>query len=283
MKKNLILAFILVMTMMPFVLALSDTITLVTPASSALVNGTYVFNATMVANTNISNMSFYYSTDSGATWKILCSEVNATEDDLEYNCSKSTTSLSDSILGYYFNATGYRAKAGTVATANGSIANTGIGVDNNAPTVTLTVSPTRIETHGTIKTDCIVSDSGSSLANQATTINWSFNTGQTNERSGSTTGLGTEYWSFSGVDTKDQGTYYVGCYVTDRAGQTGYATTDDVSVYSGGKANVIEPKKEGITLKGFDINNLTQQQKGIVIIVIIVVVVLLLTNQKKSR
>ena len=125
----------------------------------------------------------------------------------------------------------------------------------------------RIETHGTVNAQCVVSDSGSSISNLATTINYTSNLGKNNERTGSTTsGKGTEYWSISSQDTRDTGTYYASCSAIDRAGQTGYGTTLPITVYSGGKATVITEKEEGVTIAGqkIDIKNLNQQQKTFV-------------------
>lgn len=99
---------------------------LTAPAANANVADTYTFNATITGSAT--NVSFYWYNGTAASWKLLC--YNSTSGAGPFTCAYDTTSLPDN-SSQVFNVT---AKNSTVTVTDN---NTGIFVDNSAPTISI--------------------------------------------------------------------------------------------------------------------------------------------------
>ena len=126
--KNLFVVFsaLVILLSMYFVLAALTDVTLVTPAESGIVNGTYTFNATITGVAD--NVTFYHN--QSGSWEQFC--INASGAGLEFTCVNDTNTIDFPDGTYYFNAT---AKNDTTTV---SVVNADVIVDNNNPSLDYT-------------------------------------------------------------------------------------------------------------------------------------------------
>ncbi len=151
--KNLLFLFVIVVIVTAifsafFVFAELTAVSLVAPAASASISGTYTFNATVTGNST--NMSFYWWNETSSSWKLLCSNdthINSTSS----WCNYDTTGINDG-TGYIFNATAQN----DTNTTSGVSAD--VTVDNLGPTATLTIDPTSIRRHQSSTISCSATD-----------------------------------------------------------------------------------------------------------------------------
>ena len=96
-----IVLFILIIVLI--VKAVPTAVTLDTPAQDEVISGTaYTFGAT-VTGTDTTNVTFWYSSDSGATWISFTSVANTSADQTAFSTNYNTINIPDAD-NYIFNA-----------------------------------------------------------------------------------------------------------------------------------------------------------------------------------
>jgi len=277
MNKKLLGILLLGLCLIPAVLSAENDITLTLPADSAYIKGTYTFTATGDASNLITNVTFLYSTDSGATWSPFGSDVNGSLNDTSYTLAFDTSTLTDGSANYYFNATASTDDDASGDTPVSSDANTGITVDNADPQVSMNLTFQDFVRKGGIPQSfkCIGSDAIDTSTTDAVVLTKPDSTTVTYSSGVSDKDVDKADLLF--VDTSDG--YSLNCSVLDDTGNTA-STTLTFSVLSE-------------TQKPSDITKEEEAQKSrlplaigigaIVVILIIVAGYYAIQSEKKKR
>jgi len=135
MKKETILFITLAFFLVIISSVSAASVTLVSPASNAVISGTATLNATITGVAGNFTCKFYAKSSSTAnnTWTLLKTQANTTATDAATTFS--STSLEDS-NDYVFNATCYND-----TDSWGDDTNTGITIDNTVPQTPTSLSP----------------------------------------------------------------------------------------------------------------------------------------------
>lgn len=145
-NKFIYLTLVIVISLLTFSIASMATasawtVNLIAPATSAIVSGaTVTLNATISADANVKNCTFY-AKSSGAltansTWSSLATATNTSAGDLVFNTTFDSSILED-CNDYIFNAT---CRNDTVTVTNAS--STGVTIENTIPQAASSLSPT---------------------------------------------------------------------------------------------------------------------------------------------
>ncbi len=159
----LLLSIFLVLTLISFASA-ADTVTLVTPAASTYVRGTYNFSATIATPQDVSNVTFRYNS-SGDTQVTLCIDINESAGATAFSCEKATTGYSDGTFSFY--AYAYANASSTLLDNDDSAT---VVMDNTAPTVTFTIPTYYLDTGDHFTVSCTATDSTAGVANYSVFI-----------------------------------------------------------------------------------------------------------------
>lgn len=132
MKKGRILFFVSIFVILSLGVLVKGgdltAVTLSTPAANANINGTYNFTSTTTGTGD--NVSFFYSTDSGSTWNLICVGGNDSATSTTFSCASATSGITDA-ADLIFNAS-------ATTDYNSSFlyfsdTSTGVDVDNTVP------------------------------------------------------------------------------------------------------------------------------------------------------
>lgn len=196
-----------------FLLALFSVISvsasIISPANSGTVSGTYILNATNTTLPNMVNCTFYAFSPSTAnsSWTSLGTFTNATANPLNINGTFASAGLEDS-NDYTFNAT-CRNLSNSLTS---SVTTATVIVSNSVPDAPSSISPstnTVISTPRSVSISSTVTDAKTTGCTY--TINRYNSASDSNSASGTATYSGSNCsFTFSGIqDSSDNGEYYI--------------------------------------------------------------------------
>jgi len=133
-KKISIISFVLVLIFIGLAFALTSP-AVISPTSGQNVSGSLLLNATIAAN-NVTNVTFYFYNSTSGVLIYNTTIVNDTVDDIEFNYTLDTTTVSDGIYNLTVNATNSTGDT----TTNTSV--TEVTIDNTVPAVSAFTNPT---------------------------------------------------------------------------------------------------------------------------------------------
>ena len=207
-KKILIfglLSSLLILTSLAFAQA---AITFNRPASGATVNGTFNFNVTTSLDRQNTNFTVWVGTTA------VCTSINITANQVGFNCTGSTTGLTDGSTTWNFtiyNATYSGAGQTTLESA------TQVNVlDNLAPVCRLTMVPANVFPAG----DRVIADCSGSTDAQDTALTFSVSTQNPRDNSVANDTPSNGVATFTGGQIPHEGSYTFRCTATDNALQS---------------------------------------------------------------
>lgn len=237
-----------------------NAVTLISPANSATVSGTYILNATNTSLPYMVNCTFYAksSLTANSSWTSLGTFTNLTDNPLRINGTFASTGLEDA-NNYFFNAT-----CRNISNSVSSAASTEtIIVDNTVPTAPSSLTPTS-DTDGTVSfsatvtgretTSCVLYFSGTNPGNPSYTMTHS--------------GATCTYDSLSMPEQSYQ--YYV--RASDETNTTNSATTTlNVDVHTSAGAGTVIAQQQA-TQEQIIAQEQAEQQRNTILIIIGVIV-----------
>ena len=221
----------------------AHSVALITPPSNGIISGA-AFNISAQVSyasslgSNISNCTFTYSVDSGTTWVTIGSDTNGSSGELYFENVTDTTSWTET-EDMWINVSCYTDVAGTAL--NCSSTNTGMDIDNSAPTVSemTIINPKQIYyVTSPVEIKCIGGDPG----NHITVATITKPSGKTVEKRVTSA----DGWKvvFKNADTNEAGLYYVDCMSKTSYGTNSTSSSlklsfrviyDDVETSDGGE------------------------------------------------
>lgn len=284
-KRGILLIALLVflIAMCSSVLAENNpTILTLKPSSNANINGSYNFtvavgNVTTSTNWNITNCSWYNTTSGGSTWTIFGSFANSSGNESSFSNMTATASMfSDGT--YTINVTCFSNLAGTFNADTQSLANTGIEIDNTAPTCSMDLLTTIVERGNPFTTDAGAStDAVDSALTYDYTITYPNRNTYTLTRINTTDA--TEF--FDGKELPFQGMYQIDLTVTDNVGKSTACTQQEFRVVDDDDDEIIitqtvkEQEKKS--------SNLVIIIGAIIFVILALFVVILITHNIKTK
>ena len=268
MKKRQIILPIAVL-MLVFTLALVSAATTLNVPASGTNYTTITFNCTTTTADcdECRNASIFYNASGGITGTRLGSAIaNGSADDIDFTGSISIESLSDA-LTYNF----------TCEVDNGtdqdtSVGVTSVGVDNTAPSVSVSTDYSQVTLHRFFRYTSSVSDATAGLdGTEACTLT---------DPMGDTTTLSTSGSNTIFDDTAEPGTYTISCSATDTASNTNSASTT-VTVKTTGSPVKSVPD-DGNFLTNIVVRLRELDQKTLIIIVVVILIIALAASGKKN-
>lgn len=258
-KKIYLLPIVILMTLMTFVLV-GATIELNVPVTNTNYT-TITFNCTQADGDikNSLNASIYYNASGGDTGTYLGKIDNDTANDLDFTNSISIESLSDA-LTYNFTCMLDNGTDQTYSVGIGSV-----GIDNTAPSISLTTDYSEVNQNRYFKYTTSLSDATSGLDGTETCSI----TDPLSDETSVSTSASDVFWK----DTSTKGDYVLECSSTDTAGNT---NSDSVTVEVKILGKPIERKDEIGNIFG----DIFSDSKNILIAIIVFVVIVAIISKK---